>query len=343
MQLSKIHSGALAAAIAILPVPPAGALTTTEIGYRPNAVICIQGELIAVDGTNNTEARSAYSKNALDWHSNSMPTETSGLLDLAHGDGWTVAVGWEGTVVRSQDNRNWTREDPGIVGSTNRPQSVAFGDGSFIMVGAGFEGNVDGNLVMRSSDKGSTWEVLDLNGQGETWLNGIYFRNGTFTIVGDLGAVLQSTDGGDSWIRQPGPPRQIELQDVAFGAGRYVASGRDRASFTGDMFVSDDGGINWRAAEDFTPPQETFTETFGVKWLGDRFVVAGDNGVYSSPDGDSWTLIDLGSLSGSFTDLAIFKEDIFLAGSSNNSVLFSWQSDDVVFREMFESVCTFQP
>lgn len=117
----------------------------------------------------------------------------------------------------------------------------------------------------------------------------IYNPVPTFVAVGNSGAVIYSTDGGENWT--PGNSgTQNDLRSVASnGKGRFVAVGS-----YGTVIYSIDGGANWIEGN---PGTDEALRSIASSGNG-RLVAVGFNGtaIYSTDGGDSWTTGDMGAV-----------------------------------------------
>jgi hypothetical protein len=101
--------------------------------------------------------------------------------DLAFGNGIFVAVGDGGTIVTSTDGMSWT---PEVSGSSELLFNVAFGDGTFVVVGGSQQG------VIFTSTDGVNWTKR--NSGTSASLSNVAYANGTFIAVGAGGTIVQS-------------------------------------------------------------------------------------------------------------------------------------------------------
>ncbi len=108
-------------------------------------------------------------------------------------------------------------------------------------------------------------------------LENIFFINGNWLAVGDLGTVLASDDG-TNWLRQDTGVLD-NLHDCAYGMGTYVVVGD-----WGTVLTSTNGVV-WH-------PQYagTFYSLNGITYANGEFVAVGENTtILTSPDGINWT------------------------------------------------------
>jgi hypothetical protein len=257
-----------------------------------NDVIYANGMFVAVGDDGNTLSSSitAYSTDGMNWQFGSVTggggaLPDNGILGVTYGNGTFVGVGWFGTVITSTDGINWQVQDSGI-GGNDRPMSVAYGNGAFVLSGAGFSPTNSAMLVYRSVDNGVTWTKA-LSTPAQVWLNGIDFVNNLFVIAGDLDTILTSPDGLN-WTYRSSGVIATEHMDVAFGAGNYVSVGDKRdATDVGEITVSSDS-ITWSRLFAFS-----FDQLRSVAFGAGRFVAVGRNGeAAESSEGTIWASVD---------------------------------------------------
>jgi len=107
-------------------------------------------------------------------------------------DVWVV--GDSGTILKSSNNgTSWT---PVISGTTSNLTSISLGGDRSIYI-AGHNGT-----ILKSSDNGISFSLQQTPDISEN-LNSISFMNSDEGFaVGDYGVILQTTDGGNRWIRR---------------------------------------------------------------------------------------------------------------------------------------------
>ena len=175
--------------------------------------------------------------------------------------------------------------------------------------------NNTNNTFVAVGDKGAIIRSTD---SGETWsdvslrlnqdLYGITFGNGLFVAVGSGGAILTSSDDGGTWISRLSFTGG-ELHDVASRNGLFVVVGAN-----GTILTSSDG-INWIQRTSGT----TF-DLYGVSWGNVNFVAVGSGGaILTSSDGTSW----ISRSSGTTNHLLAvgYGNGYFIAGGSNGTIL----------------------
>ena len=265
--------------------------------------------------------------------------EGNGELTLAFGNGWFVAVR-AGQVLRSKDGRAWTVLPQSTAVSV---RELIFGGGLFAGVGGtNVWTSQDGSIWQRASpgvrdslvliaygngqylaltqsgeaalsNNGSVWSVFAK--RAPPYINALIFGAGRFVGLGATN-IVSSVDGLD-WTAIRNEVSEIET--IAYGAGLFVAPGRDRK-----MMVSADG-LNWSVRS--TGIDAFFT---ALTYAGGRFVGVGDSGIaqvgltaMTSLDGLLWTMLAIPGPS--FLDYAFRPVDQIAYG--NGVVVAGGESD----------------
>jgi len=144
--------------------------------------------------------------------------------------------------------------------------------GRFVAVG-------DNGTGVTSTD-GLTWASLVMGLAAN--LRGIKCHAGTFIAVGATGAILRSTDGQAWSIRTP-PNSTVNLADVEWGDGRWVAVGS--LGSAGAIFTSLDDGLTWDNVTENPGAAGNLCVRYGASW-----VVGGIGGqVLRSTNGTAYT------------------------------------------------------
>lgn len=189
----------------------------------------------------------------------------SQLNAVAFGNGLYVAVGYDNTILSSADGAVWTSRASGPFYLSD----VAFGNGQFVAVG---------NATLTSPD-GLNWFR---RGSGSAF-QAVAFGNGIFAAAGggsfNPASIWTSPDGIDWQLQQN---VNGEIQDIAYGAGHWVAVAQMSFSSQGIIYNSDDA-VTWMVANTNTEP------TLAVCFGAGRFVAATENGgVRISTDANVW-------------------------------------------------------
>jgi hypothetical protein len=130
--------------------------------------------------------------------------------------------------------------------------------------------------VACSTDDGKSWTK-----QGTVNVSGTFsgpsYGNGKWMII-DKATAFYSTDDGKTWNKRGDISSYDDWYTPAYGAGKWIAT-----NYSNKTSISDDDGITWS-----TPISNKFDAiTYsGGKWYGFSF----NGNVYSSDDGNNWTL-----------------------------------------------------
>jgi len=145
------------------------------------------------------------------------------LHAITYANGLFVAVGKQGQILTSLDTVSWSHQDSGV---GSYLEGVAHGGGLFVAVG--------GNSIVTSPD-GSHWSSQVSSNYG---LNAVAYGDGVFTIVGNRGLILLSTNGLD-WQGFPTGLRK-NLRGITFNNGTFVITGNDGTILTST------NGTSWK-------------------------------------------------------------------------------------------------
>ena len=170
-----------------------------------------------------------------------------------------IAVGNEGTIIRSTDGDTWSLP---IVSLANRTlRGVFYADGAWIAVG-------DEGQIITSVDDGLTWS-LD-NTTTTLNLGDIGYFNNQWIIVGDKGNIWLKDSTAGTWKRYSTGITD-NLKSVAYINNSYIAVGARGA------IASSLTGTSWSIADRFTT-----SKLNGVSRNATIPVVVGDTGVILS-------------------------------------------------------------
>jgi hypothetical protein len=149
---------------------------------------------------------------------------------------------------------------------------AANSQGRFVAVG-------DGGNSTTSTD-GINWAAMVLG--VNVSMRGIECHGDTYIAVGDGGTILRSTDG-QNWSKRSAPNGAVNLVDVAYGAGRWLAVGS--LGGAGAIIESDDDGVTWATVTENPGQYPNLCVEYGDAWL-----VGGQYGqVLTSPNGLGFT------------------------------------------------------
>ncbi|MCC5952647.1 MAG: S-layer homology domain-containing protein [Acidimicrobiia bacterium] len=219
-----------------------------------------------------------------------------------------VAVGFEGTILRSTDGINWASVSSG---TTQILWDIAHdGNGTMVAVGGG-------NGTVRRSTNTTTWSAVSTP-TDLTLLGVAHDRLGRWLAVGSTGVAITSTDGTSWFSRTTNSPATLDA--VAHDGATFVAVGGAARSTTSasnanvwDPVTTNETGYLNEIAHDgvgrwvtvgtagslrtsagvtgpWSPiPSTTSEQLHGVDHGGGRWVVVGENGALAtSSSGTFW-------------------------------------------------------
>lgn len=219
----------------------------------------------------------------------------SGPGCVAYGDGKFIAGGLNEQPVPyySSGGTLWT--------TASAPASASFGP--VVWNGAGFlslGGYNDGSGMVAAayaSADGTSWAPAAVSGLPATDLSGYQMKYVGGTYFAWSGRALYRSTDGVNWTASSVPSAFTRIDDIAYGAGRFVLSGGNPSfDLYGLLVAQSVDGMNWQQ-ESGLPP--TVSEPNGAPaqmiYAGDEFVIlcmdnAADLSAYlTSHDGLSWT------------------------------------------------------
>jgi photosystem II stability/assembly factor-like uncharacterized protein len=196
---------------------------------------------------------------------------------------------------RDNSSGNWKvqvmpegRDFRGVVYANN--EYVAVSEGGFI------ETSPDG------------WQWTRRESPTKKNLLGIFWDGHQFLAGGDGGTILASPDGINWQNRYH--ENGISIYSFSYSGGRYIAVGNDAVR------VSDDS-ITWTKPES-APSTIPFTASI---WAGNEFLACGISlgntmpTIYTSPDGETWTLRDT-TIMASLRTALTYNNAIYVSGDS---------------------------
>lgn len=206
------------------------------------------------------------------------------LLDAAAAEGNSVVVGERGHILTSTDNGDSWRQ---IEVPTRAALTGVFFQDSDLGWVVGHD-----SVILRTSDGGSSWEIVNWAPEEESPLLDVWFSdpNNGFA-VGAYGSFYRTSDGGATWSFEPISEWDFHLHHIARSAeGRLYL-----AAEAGMIYSSDDGGETW--TELSSPYEGSFFGTLPLD--GDAVLVFGLQGhLFRSEDaGETWTAIETGTTS----------------------------------------------
>jgi len=207
----------------------------------------------------------------------------------------TVAVGIDGRIAtRNNLTGVWTNQtftgDPDF-------RAIVYANNQYVVVReAGDIMTSEGGLNWTSRKSPTTKNLLGLFWDGHQYLAG-----------GDGGTILSSSDG-IKWTLRNSESR-INFYSFSYSGTRYVAVGNDGIRISSDS-------VAW-ATPTTAPTSVPFT---ACTWTGTEFLACGlgldkNPTVYTSPDGDVWTLRDT-TIKASLRAATTINGTVYIAGDS---------------------------
>jgi len=206
----------------------------------------------------------------------------------------TVGVGIGG-LIATRDNITGAWNTRNIPDAADF-RAVIYADNQYVVVG-------EGGSILTSPD-GLEWTRRASPTQHN--LLGLFWDGHQFLAGGDGGTLLASADGIDWTPRDSGS--RINLYSFSYSGSRYVAVGND------GILISNDS-MAWAAPA--TMPTAPFTAS---TWTGNEFLACGlgldkNPTVYTSPDGETWTLRDT-TITASLRAALTVNGAIYISGDS---------------------------
>ncbi len=309
----------------------------TPVTAHLGSVVFANNTWLAAGDANNTLLTST--DNGVTWTAQPIVATTRNLLGLASdGASHLVAVGANGTILRSTDGATWTAP---ASGTTNPLNDVTFAGGTYYAVGnygtlltssdgttwtptstltshhLQYIGQLDGRLfaaggggTVVSAGAGSAWSTTSTGITQQ--LNGLAFGNvngttPTFIAVGTAGTILKSATAASSSWSTVTSGTTAALNEVAYANNVFVAVG------TGGTILRSADGSSWTNVSP-APSPEIF---HSVRFINGHFIIGGLNGgVLVSTDGANWIARHTGNAGSEHRAFAIFNNQIFAAGDS---------------------------
>ncbi len=220
---------------------------------------------------------------------------------IAYGNGTYIAVGNQGTIIRSTDGAYWkivestamSRIKKGLELYPNPSGNiadelidVAFGNGIFLAVGH--------NYVYVSSDNGLTWSE-QIVGTDESYRS-VSFLNGKFFLTCDSSSLFSSSDC-ITWAEWEADGTM--LTNIAYGNGKYLVFAHS-PYLTGVCTSTNGTSWTYTSLSSLTG-LESAEDIYSVVFGNGLFVAVGcrTNGeeiigtIWISTDGTNWSSVDL--------------------------------------------------
>ena len=207
----------------------------------------------------------------------------------------TVAVGIDGRIAtRNNITGAWTNQtftgDPDF-------RATVFANNQYVVVR-------EAGRIMTSPD-GLKW--TSRISPTKKNLLGLFWDGQQYLAGGDKGTILSSPDGIKWTHRNSGS--QINFYSFSYSGPRYVAVGNDGIRISSNS-------VTWMTPKT-APTSVPFT---ACTWTGTEFLVCGlgldrNPTIYTSPDGDVWTLRDT-TIKASLRAATTISGTIYIAGDS---------------------------
>ncbi|HTR40737.1 MAG TPA: sigma-70 family RNA polymerase sigma factor [Pseudomonadales bacterium] len=207
----------------------------------------------------------------------------------------TVAVGLGGHIAtRNNSTGDWKIQ---TFDHKRDFRAVIYADNQYVAVS-------EGGFITTSPD-GMTW--TERTSPTKKTLLGLFWDGHQYLAGGDQGTILSSADGINWTACNSGS--QISVYAFGYSGAGYVAVGND-----GIMVSSD--SANWTRV--MTAPPIPFT---ACTWTGSEFLACGlgldkNPTIYTSPDGNIWTLRDT-TITASLRAAITVNNTIYVSGDSD--------------------------
>lgn len=275
---------------------------TTGVSAYSNGI-----KYIAAGGFGTAEI--AISNNATKW-SNIPNQPSAGTLRCIEYDGkglW-VSAGVSGTIITSEDGRNWTTRSPDG-GFVSTFEDIHYNGALWSAVGSSQE--------IQTSPDGVTWtqQTSDTGAGGSASFAGIDYFNNTWVLVGTDGVVQTSPDGVNWTDRSFAGGFSDPINCVFHNNNLFIVAGE-----SGEIQTSPDG-INWTSRS----AGGGFANGFygGGSGAGGLSILVGSGGeIQTSPDGITWTQQTSGVTVG-LRDIEYNGYDTWVASGPSGTIVVS--------------------
>jgi hypothetical protein len=229
--------------------------------FELNDVLWTGSSFVAVGG----DGKILTSTDGIGWMERSSPVGVD-LIAVASRESDVVAVGSDATVVLSTDGgATWSIKH---TGKQVRLAAVAISPSQIVT--GGMELQTGDAFMMRSLDRGETWQVIDTLPQSGHFITDLIHANGLFMAGTDVfspesdARVMVSVDG-QVWHEVILRDDVAALYEVLHDGQQFIAAGSHAT-----VFASPDG-YNWTELN--TPVDRV--DYLSAAWNGQRLVVAG--------------------------------------------------------------------
>ncbi|MDH5691691.1 MAG: hypothetical protein OEZ47_01160 [Gammaproteobacteria bacterium] len=215
---------------------------------------------IAYNGTNlyvavGDNGTAIKSSDGISWTAAVTPPGTAQLKKLAYGAGVFVAVGDANTIYYSADGDTWTAGTPVAYGTAYNMNTVIHDGTQFLAAGD--------SRAMQSSVDGATWALVAINNTTSTsHIRGLAWNGTTLVAVGDAGARYTTTAPSylTNWADQTGAGA-YSYGDITWSSaqGRFMA-----VSAISDIASVSTDGATWSELSTGTGGQTVTASTTNV-------------------------------------------------------------------------------
>ncbi len=241
------------------------------------------GQFVAV----GTQGELHTSSDGQHWQQRSSGTFST-LNAVAFGGGTWVAVGESGTILASDDGVNWT-----TVASGGLPLlGVAWGNGSFLVVGGQSANSPQGYGAAAASINGFDWHPVYPADSGSVWFRSVAFGAGRFVVSTSDLEIFSSSDL-IHWASATQTLWWGGFAAIGYSPAGFVGLGGDRNTILSVFHVSKDGS-HWEPR--WFPENSRFLQSFtGIASGPDGVVLAGGSSPWNpasllfSADLTNWT------------------------------------------------------
>ena len=253
--------------------------------------------------------------------------------------GWIA--GSNGTLLSTMDGgRTWTKEKT-KTGDTFRDVYFADKQSGWVLCERSIyrSGGAPPSYLMKTSNGGKDWQVIDFAEGKERMIRFFFSRNGTGFAIGEGGLILRMQNEKKTWKRLPLPVRFLildgtfidELNGVLVGGG-------------GTILNTEDGGSAWNEPKFAADPVRTKLNAIDFVDRKTGWAVGCDGKIYATNDaGKAWreqnssVIVDL-------FDIAFVDARVGFAVGDNGTILrtldagASWQIDATGSKHRLERV-----
>ena len=265
----------------------------------------------------DSPAKVCVSEDLENWTEYQLNSSYLRPFNIAYGNGVFVITGLSSSdsntwYYRSTDGVNWTPVKISTdVSFSLGSDSVKFANNRFLSV-SGYIWARDGKrtatqILVFESSNGSNWTRHEyrVEGSENVDIKDIEYGKGTYTIVGQSGAIFTSTNL-NNWTRRTSGTN-LKLGGICYGKGQFI--------ITGDLgtILTSSNGTNWTK-------QNSGTENYLVRsrYANGMYIACGYNGaLLQSIDGVSWVDI-AGNTGGTRYGLAYNNEDNIMVITSHH-------------------------